>query len=59
MQAVGDWALKPRSAALAVGTAWVGACVVEVDSGIGRMRLLRRQLEFGTLISAAGPTLWR
>ena len=57
MQAVGDWALKPRNAALAVGTAWVGACVVEVDSGIGRMRLVRRQLEFGTLISAAGPTL--
>jgi hypothetical protein len=57
VQAVGDWALKPRNAALAVGTAWVGACVVEVDSGIGRMRLLRRQLEFGTPISAAGPTL--
>jgi hypothetical protein len=57
VQAVGDWALKPRSASLAVGTAWVGACVNQVDSGIGRMRLLRRQLEFGTLISAAGPTL--
>ena len=57
MQAVGDWALKPRNAALAVGTAWVGACVVEVDSGIARMRLLPLQLEFGTLISAAGPTL--
>jgi hypothetical protein len=54
---MGDWALKPRNAALAVGTAWVGTCVVEVDSGIGRMRLLRRQLEFGTPISAAGPTL--
>jgi hypothetical protein len=53
----GDWALKPRNAALAVGTAWVGTCVVEVDSGMGRMRLLRRQLEFGTPISAAGPTL--
>ena len=57
MQAVGDWALRPRNSALAVGTAWVGAGVVEVDSGIARMRLLRRQLEFGTLISAAGPTL--
>jgi hypothetical protein len=57
VQAVGDWALKPRSASLAVGTAWVGACVSHVDSGIGRMRLLGRQLEFGTLISAAGPTL--
>ena len=42
VQAVGDWALKPRSSSLAVGTAWVGACVVEVDSGIGRMRLPRR-----------------
>ena len=27
---MGDWALKPRSSSLAVGTAWVGACVVEV-----------------------------
>ena len=54
---MGDWALKPLSSSLAVGTAWVGACVVEVDFGIARMRLLRRQLEFGTLISAAGPTL--
>jgi hypothetical protein len=49
--------MKPRSSSLAVGTAWGGACGVEVDSGIGRMRLPRLQLEFGTLISAAGPTL--
>ena len=57
MQAVGDWALKPLSSSLAVGIAWVGACVGRIDSGIARMQLPRRQLEFGTLISAAGPTL--
>ena len=39
------------------GTACVGACMGHVDSSIARMLLLRLNLEFGTLISAAGPTL--
>ena len=40
-----------------VGTVGVGACMGQADTSIAQMLLLRLALEFGTLISAAVPTL--